>query len=194
MLSLSELPSGDEGLSLARRLRARRGVYSARFDKRRAEVTVLAAPSVDPLSEARAVKDEDYDVRLGAGFGRYAAFTKPPSGTDVATLARNGEDIAELSALAVPGKITVFDFYAEWCEPCRLLDTHMLGILVARKDVAYRKLDVADWDTPLARHHLPHAPTLPYVVVFDAAGNRVGAVMGMNLDALDRLIDGAAPR
>jgi thiol-disulfide isomerase/thioredoxin len=194
VLSLTPLDDGDLGESLARRLAARRGVQRARFDKRRAEITVIAAPSVDALAEARVMKDDDYDVALGGGHGSYVPWTKPPSGTDVATLAKDGEDIADLAIHAVPGKVTVFDFFAVWCEPCRELDTHVLGLVLLHKNVAYRKLEIADWDTPLARHYLPHAPTLPYVVVFDASGKKAGTVMGLNLDRLDQLIEAGGAR
>ena len=77
-----------------------------------------------------------------------------------------GLDKVELTLAAprtpVPGKITVFDFWATWCKPCVVLD-HALAEL-ARKhpgDLAVRKVDVVDEDTPY---------TLPYIEVFGRDG------------------------
>lgn len=193
MMSLDGLSGADDGLALARRLGSRRGVLDARFHVPRAEISVTAPASIDALAEARLLQDGDYRVLPGPGRGSYLAWTKPPTGTDVLTLVAGGEDVADLAALAVPGKITLFDFAAKWCPPCRDLDGHVLGILVARKDVAYRKLEMVDWDSPLAKHYLRGGVLLPYVVVFDASGKLSGVVSGLDLAKLDRLLgDGPA--
>jgi thiol-disulfide isomerase/thioredoxin len=77
-----------------------------------------------------------------------------------------GLDKVELTLAAprtpVVGKITVFDFWATWCKPCGVLDRALAEL--ARKhpgDLAVRKVDVVDEDTPY---------TLPYVEVFDRDG------------------------
>src|SRR5688572_27236466 len=47
---------------------------------------------------------------------------------DVATLVRAGEDLPDLGAHAVAGKVTVFDFYADWCAACREVDLHVFKL------------------------------------------------------------------
>jgi hypothetical protein len=67
-------------------------------------------------------------------------------------------------------------------------------VLGVRKDVAYRRLDVGDWDTPLAKHYLANVAQLPYVVVYDRRGAAIDRITGVDLARLDRAIaKGSAP-
>ena len=118
----------------------------------------------------------------------------PPPGADFARLTDGGRDVPALAPLAVRGKVTLFDFYADWCGPCRKVDEHVFAMLAARADVAYRKLDIASWDTPLAKHYLAGVASLPYVVVYGKDGAAVGTMSGLQLDALDRAIAAGAAR
>ncbi len=70
----------------------------------------------------------------------------------------------------VPGKITVFDFWATWCKPCGVVD-HELAEIVRRHpgDIAVRKLDVRDVDSPASVKYLANA-TLPHLKVFGRDG------------------------
>lgn len=124
-------------------------------------------------------------------------FTALPTlreGADLDWLSRQGEDVASLESQVVPGKVTVFDFYADWCAPCRTIDAHVYELLNKRDDLAVRKLNVVNWETPLAKRHLADVPNLPYVVVFGRDGQKVKAVSGLDLAALDQAIEEGAAR
>lgn len=109
-------------------------------------------------------------------------------GADLALLSRAGEDVPELASHAAAGKVTVFDFYADWCAPCRRIDAHMYGLLNERDDLALRKLNVVSWDSALAKSHLRKVSQLPYLLVFDRSGKEVAAISGFDLDALNAAI------
>ena len=107
-----------------------------------------------------------------------------PPGADVKTLSRKGQAVGPLERLRVADKYTVFDFYADWCRPCRLVDAYLRDLLAGRADVAVRKLNVVDFDSPLAREMGRDFDSLPYVVVFAPGGARTD-VTGFDPAALD---------
>lgn len=187
VLSFQDLDGGDGGDGLARALIQLDGVYRVAFDKRKAELSVLADPGVAvfALAQANKPKDEAWTLVEGAGKGRYLAWEAAPTGADVVEVAKDGEDVPDLAPHLAKGKITLVDFSAKWCDPCRELDAHVMKLLEARPDLAYRKLDVGDWDTPLGKRYLTGVKALPHVIVFDAAGNRVAALSGLDLPGLD---------
>lgn len=118
----------------------------------------------------------------------------PPAGADLVELSKQGEEVPSLDPHAVKGKVTLFDFYAVWCAPCRKVDAHVFALLGKRSDMAVRKLNVVSWETPLAKRYLQDVPGLPYVVVYGKSGKRVAAVAGLDLGALDRAIAEASHR
>lgn len=118
----------------------------------------------------------------------FEALPKLSETADVATIAKAGEDVPDLGALAAKGKVTVFDFYADWCAACREVDLHMYKQLNARGDLALRKLNVVDWDTPLAKRYLAQVSELPFVIVYGKDGKEVGRVLGFSLEQLDAAI------
>ena len=118
----------------------------------------------------------------------FEAFPKLSDQADMAVLSKAGEDIADLRAVAAAGKVTVFDFYADWCAACREVDLHMYKVLNARSDVALRKLNVVDWDTPLAKRYLASVQGLPFVIVHGRDGAEVRRIQGLKLAELDAAI------
>lgn len=110
---------------------------------------------------------------------------------DLVEIAREGEDVPALEPHAVKGKVTVFDFYAVWCAPCRKIDAHVFELLGKRNDLAMRKLNVVSWETPLAKRYLKNVSGLPYVVIYGKSGKRVATVEGIDLKKLDQAIAAA---
>jgi thiol-disulfide isomerase/thioredoxin len=70
----------------------------------------------------------------------------------------------------VVGKITVYDFWATWCEPCGVVD-HELAEIARRhpNDLAVRKVNVVDVDSPASKKYLD-GYTLPHLKVFGRDG------------------------
>jgi thiol-disulfide isomerase/thioredoxin len=116
------------------------------------------------------------------------------AGADLRQLSTQGEDVPSLEAHLVAGKVTVFDFYADWCAVCRKVDRHVYALLNQRQDVAYRKLNVVSWESPLAQRYLGNAPGLPLLVVYGKDGRKVATLSGGDTAALDKALAEANAR
>jgi copper chaperone CopZ/thiol-disulfide isomerase/thioredoxin len=164
-----------------------KGVRKADFDKHKVEITVRMADDVADADVLAAVERAGFKAVVGPGHGAYLPAEKYPEGSDVKVLSPDGSAVGKLDKLRVPEKYTVFDVYAEWCGPCRFVDERLREIVSARQDVAVRKLNVVDFDTPLARELGPRLDALPYVIVFDPAGKRTD-IVGADFGKLDKAL------
>jgi copper chaperone CopZ/thiol-disulfide isomerase/thioredoxin len=166
-----------------------KGVKKVSFDKHAVELTVRMADGVadEAVLAAIARAGEGMQGIVGAGKGAYLPQPAFPPGADVRTLTSDGSAVGPLRGHAVAGKYTVFDIYAVWCGPCRVVDEQLRLMVERRPDIAIRKLNVRDFDTPLARELGPAFETLPYVVVFTPKGKRID-VVGTDFEALDKAL------
>lgn len=188
-VSLEMIDCADCGNEIVTDLRNRPGVYEATFDQRRAEVKVVASPEMDVLTAVKQLAaSEGFSAVLGEGKGKYLERPAFPEGSDAQTVIEGGRDVPDLKVLLVKGKTTVVDFSGIWCRPCRKIDEHMVKVLGQKKDIAYRRLDIGDWDSPLSRRYLKDIPQLPYVIVYGAKGEKVDEIVGVDLERLDKAI------
>ena len=191
VISLQGIDCESCGSRMVQRLTERPGVYAASFDRVRAEVTVqYDATRAKPEDFLAVATELGYEAHQGAGQGAYVPEVEFPAGADVVKVSAPGEAVVLRDHLAA-GKVTVFDFYATWCKPCRAVDHHMKQVLAEQGDVALRKVDIVDWDSAAAKQHLRDVPDLPYVVVFGPGGKQVAAISGLHLDELDAAIEKA---
>jgi hypothetical protein len=60
--------------------------------------------------------------------------------------------------------------------------------------LAYRKLNIVEWESALGQRYLKNVPSLPYVVVYGRDGKKFATLTGADLAALDKTIAGANAR
>lgn len=121
----------------------------------------------------------------------FSPMAPAPAGADVVEIAKGGEDVPALEPFLAAGKVTVFDFYAAWCPPCRKVDEHLHEKL-REQPIAIRKIDVRAWDSPVARRWLAKVPNLPYLIVYGRDGKRIAEISGLNFPALDAALEAGA--
>jgi len=102
--------------------------------------------------------------------------------------ANPGEEL-DINDYIEPGKITIFDFYSEFCPPCRTLSPKLTELDSLRDDVVVYKLDInrsgvsgIDWSSPLAQQY--GLNSIPKLVAFDENGEPMDT--GSNASAFVR--------
>ncbi|MBX5481289.1 MAG: thioredoxin family protein [Myxococcaceae bacterium] len=118
------------------------------------------------------------------GHGRDVGEVATPIHGDVADLVTHGEAAPLPAAL---GKWTVIDFWAEWCEPCRVLDRELGELAASRPDVAIRRVNIVDFDSAIAKQELPGVEQIPHVRLIDPAGRVVWEATGSPDELLDEI-------
>ncbi len=191
VISLQDIDCASCGVNAVAALEKHAQITDATFNRDLAEVSVQHDAALPPTALVRVAEKAGYRAVIGAGRGQYIDESPFDDKLDVAWLTRDGSAV-DLAAHAVPGKVTVFDFYARWCGPCKKVDAAMADTLAQRPDVALRKLNVVSWDTPLAKQHLRTAKELPYVIVVGPDGAQVDVISGLHLDRLSAAIQKAA--
>lgn len=189
VFSIQGADCGQCGDEIKDELKKVKGVKKAEFDIHKVELTVRLADAVRDEDVVAAVERAGMKAVLGPGQGAYLPQATYPEGADIAVLTRDGSAVGPLDKLRVPGKYTVFDVYADWCGPCRTVDERLRELIQARKDLAVRKLNVVDFDTPLAGELGARFEALPYLVVFSPSGKRTD-IEGVAFDKLDRALAG----
>jgi thioredoxin 1 len=88
----------------------------------------------------------------------------------VATLTNGGKTL-DLEILMVPDGIMIFDFYADWCAPCKELDPLLQTLAKNDEDVYLRRINILDFEKPIARQY--DLKAIPSVWVYDGTGELI---------------------
>jgi len=109
---------------------------------------------------------------------------------DIRTVS-HGEKVRIQEELAA-GKVTIFDYYAEWCGPCHLLTPKLERLVSRYSNVALRKVDIVNWESAAARQASNDfgLSGLPYVRIYGPNGEVLGAVVGNHVEQVEELLKG----
>jgi len=92
-------------------------------------------------------------------------------------------DIAQHLAL---GNVTVVDFYADWCGPCKQLSPSLEQMAQTDPEIALRKIDIVNWNTAVAKQY--NIRSVPQVNVYNRGGLLVGTVVGADAEEVKRYV------
>lgn len=97
---------------------------------------------------------------------------KRQAARDAVRIISNGGRRIGLGALLVPGKVTIVDFYADWCGPCRRISPQLEKLAREDPDVVLRQVDIVSWHSDVAKQYSLHS--IPSIRVYDRTGRQVG--------------------
>jgi thiol-disulfide isomerase/thioredoxin len=97
----------------------------------------------------------------------------------------HGQQIDISKHLAL-GNVTIVDFYADWCGPCKVVDPTIKELAQSDPEIAVRKVDIVDWSSAVAKQYNVH--TLPRVEVYGRKGQLVGTVRGADPDQVRQYV------
>ncbi len=75
------------------------------------------------------------------------------------------------------GKITIVDFYADWCGPCRKIGPVLEKIAASNPDIALQKVNI-DKHRDLVQEY--NITGIPHIIIYDKEGDVVDTVVGAN--------------
>jgi copper chaperone CopZ len=165
---------------IVKALRAVPGVSNVQLDWKSGRVSVDLASNAD--------KAKLRDALENAGFAAIFPGEKPkeleklPAAElkklDVVTF--DGKTKVDVAKALASGKVTVVDFYADWCGPCAVLETRLQHLMQGKSKLAMRRINIGKWDNAAAKQATREfrASALPYIRVYDANGKFVEAVTG----------------
>ncbi len=92
---------------------------------------------------------------------------KKQPGEKILFLQEGGKEV-QVESLLVRGKVTIFQFTADWCGPCRSVSPKVEQ-LVKSNDLLYlRKIDIVNWKTPVVSQFKIRG--IPYFMIYNAQG------------------------
>jgi thiol-disulfide isomerase/thioredoxin len=85
-----------------------------------------------------------------------------------------GQEI-DIESFVQQNKTTIFDFYSEFCGPCKRISPMLKRLDSRREDIIVHKVDInrpgirgIDWGSPVARQYNIHS--VPYFMIYDPSG------------------------
>lgn len=181
---------------IVKALKGIKGVRNATLDWKAGIATVEVPDGFDRTQIKKAIDAIGYDAVFPEEKRKEFAALPEDVVRTLDIVSHDGAKKIDLKRIAVPGKITVVDYWAEWCSPCHFLEKRLQHLLNSDPKMALRRVNVGKWDNPAARQATAEfrLEALPYVRVYDARGKFVDDVTGGSWDQFLKVLEKARAR
>ena len=147
---------------------------------------VAAAEARAKAAAERAAAERAFAIAAAEAKAAGAKATLLPA-VKIGVISVGGEQV-ELPSMLTEGKITIVDFYAEWCGPCRRISPRLEQFVKQDPDVVLLKIDIVNWNTPVTQQF--GIKSVPNMRVFDRTKTQVGEATH-DLDLVMKLVQQA---
>ncbi|HXH41390.1 MAG TPA: cation transporter [Thermoanaerobaculia bacterium] len=169
------------------------GVTNVKVDVEAQTATVDVPPGFDKLRLREALSNAGFDATF-PGERRSDIEALPADVVKSLDIVRyDGKSALDFNKVLAAGKVTIVDYYADWCGPCNVLESRLERYMVAHPNLAIRRADIGKWNNAAAAQatHLG-AEALPYIRVYDGHGKFVTSVTGGMWDEVLAAIEKAS--
>ena len=129
-----------------------------------------------------------YDAAIASAYSAQQAVNRATAvagrGQPVGVISHGAQ--VDINQHLVLGQVTLVDFYADWCGPCRQLAPSLEQMVRGDPEIALRKIDIVNWKTPVVRQFDIYS--IPHVNVYDRGGRLVGSVSGGDIGEIRRYV------
>jgi thiol-disulfide isomerase/thioredoxin len=134
---------------------------------------------------------KDIQQRFHYNTGKAAAYAATEASAQAGPVKQRIEVISHGNAVDINqhlalGNVTLVDFYADWCGPCRRISPSVEQLAKSDPDLVLRKVDIGNWNTPVARQY--HVESIPRIEVYNRSGQLVGTVQGAKFEDVKRYV------
>lgn len=165
-----------------------KGVDSAFVDFDTKQAIVYAGGKLDEESIKKAISAINFEALFDNDKIVEPLTENEKKGLDIEMV--KGGNKMDFKKYLAKGKITLFDFYADWCAPCKLYSPKLERLLLENPGLALRKVDLVSWESELAKQ-LTKAyklPSLPFTLLFDENGKLINKVEGNNIEQVKNIL------
>jgi thiol-disulfide isomerase/thioredoxin len=140
---------------------------------------------------ARKLAEEKNRYWTGQEPSKNQKYKLRPSAAAVAGRGQQVEVISHGAAVDITkhlalGNVTVVDFYADWCGPCKHLSPSLEQMASTDPEIALRKIDIVNWKTAVVKQF--NIRSIPQVNVYNRGGRLVGTVVGADVQEVKRYV------
>jgi thiol-disulfide isomerase/thioredoxin len=96
----------------------------------------------------------------------------------------------ELQDHLVAGRVTVFEFYADWCAVCRRLDPALKQLAFTRQDLVLKRINIGDGETAVSKQY--DIMATPTFHIYGTDGKLIKAFVTDDLQKLEDVIKAAS--
>lgn len=155
------------------------GVTNAKIDVKTKTATVNVPDGFDRQKIRAALSNAGFEAVFAGESPKDMEALPPEVVKTLDIVAYEDGKRVTIDKIVAPGKITIVDFYADWCGPCHVLEARLQRLMQGKKNLALRRVNIGHWDNAAAKQATElRAEALPYIRVYDARGKFVTAVTG----------------